>query len=278
MDSAVRSVLIPLIDGVDTELTTTLAAMFVTDRTERILIYRPVVVPHQTPLDQIDIELKPDQEAVEAAIDQFPSDKSVEGMVIVGRNTRQLLQRVVDEHDINLVVAATASKQSQASSVSELVFSLNLDAIVAYGFPWSQPPATVLVPIAGGPNSRLAVDTAEAFQRTYGSWIEFLHVVETDATRSQRERGREFLVSALDHIGGYDQANTWLLKADNIADAIIKQTTYYDATIIGASRKGWMKRSLFGSTAVDIRSASFTPVLEVQTDETSREQFDKRWK
>ena len=140
-----------------------------------------------------------------------------------------------------------------------------------------EPTASIgLVPIAGGPNSSLAADTARTFQRKYGSWIVFLHVVETDATRRQRERGREYLDSALDHIEGYDQASTWLLEADDVAEAIIEQTTYYDATIIGSSQKGWMKRSLFGSTAIDIRSASFTPVLEVQTDETAREQFIKR--
>lgn len=275
-DSANRRVLIPLLDGVDPELTTTLATMFVTDRTEKVFIYRPVVVPRQTPLDQIDIELKPDYQAVEEAVSQFSSDRSVDGMVLVGRDTKQLLTQAVDEHDINLVVAATASKQSKASSVGELVCSLGLDTVVAYGFPWSQPPATILVPVAGGPNSGLAVDTARAFQRRYGSWIEFLHVVETDATRSKRNRGREFLVSALDRIGGYDRANTWLLEADDIAKAIIKQTTYYDATIIGSSRKGWMKRSLFGSTAVDIRSASVTSVLEVQIDETTRKKFVKQ--
>ena len=41
-DSTARRILVPLLEGVDAELTTTLAAMFVTDRTDKVLLYRPV--------------------------------------------------------------------------------------------------------------------------------------------------------------------------------------------------------------------------------------------
>ena len=120
--------------------------------------------------------------------------------------------------------------------------------------------ASILVPIAGGRHSQLAVEAARAIAAANDAAIDLFHVVETGGTAS-RERGEQILATAATALGEFDNVDTWLYEADSAADAIIEQSTYYDLTVMGAPTVGPLERFVFGSTSTDVQQDADSPVV-----------------
>ena len=120
--------------------------------------------------------------------------------------------------------------------------------------------ASILVPIAGGRHSQLAVEAAQAIAAANDAAVDLFHVVETDGAAS-RERGEQILATAATAVGEFDNVDTWLYEADSAADAIIEQSTYYDLTVMGAPTVGPLERFVFGSTSTDVQQDADSPVV-----------------
>ena len=120
--------------------------------------------------------------------------------------------------------------------------------------------ASILVPIAGGRHSQLAVEAARAIAAANDAAIDLFHVVETDGAAS-RERGEQILATAATALGEFESADTWLYEAESAADAIIEQSEYYDLTVMGAPTVGPLERFVFGSTSTDVQQDADSPVV-----------------
>jgi len=120
--------------------------------------------------------------------------------------------------------------------------------------------ASILVPIAGGRHSQLAVEAARAIAAANDAAIDLFHVVETEGTAS-RERGEQILATAATALGEFDNVDTWLYEANSAAEAIIEQSTYYDLTVMGAPTVGPLERFVFGSTSTDVQQDADSPVV-----------------
>ena len=120
--------------------------------------------------------------------------------------------------------------------------------------------ASILVPIAGGRHSQLAVETARAIAEANDAAIDLFHVVETEGAAS-RERGEQILATAATALGEFENVDTWLYEADSPADAIIEQSEYYDLTVMGAPTVGPLERFVFGSTSTDVQQDADSSVV-----------------
>jgi Universal stress protein family. len=120
--------------------------------------------------------------------------------------------------------------------------------------------ASILVPIAGGRHSQLAVEAAQAIAAANDAAVDLFHVVEADGT-ANRERGEQILATAATALGEFDNVDTWLYEADSAADAIIEQSTYYDLTVMGAPTVGPLERFVFGSTSTYVQQDADSSVV-----------------
>ena len=120
--------------------------------------------------------------------------------------------------------------------------------------------ASILVPIAGGRHSQLAVEAARAVAAANDAALDLFHVVETAGTAS-RERGDQILATAATALGEFENVDTWLYEAASAADAIIEQSEYYDLTVMGAPTVGPLERFVFGSTSTDVQQDADSPVV-----------------
>lgn len=120
--------------------------------------------------------------------------------------------------------------------------------------------ASILVPIAGGRHSQLAVETARAIAAANDAAVDLFHVIEADDAAS-RERGEQILATASTALGEFNNVDTWLYEADSAADAILEQLTYYDLTVMGAPTVGPLERFVFGSTSTDVQQEADSPVV-----------------
>jgi nucleotide-binding universal stress UspA family protein len=152
--------------------------------------------------------------------------------------------------------------------------------------------SSILVAIGDGPHSGATVDLASALARESGAWIELFHVVpdgggggeavsEVEDASSPRHRdaandsgdsdgpddaitaGEVLLSAAKDRIGECDRIDTWLFEGDSPATAIVEQSSYYDAVVLGAPTSGRVERFVLGSTTGTVRSDAVCPVIVV---------------
>lgn len=152
-------------------------------------------------------------------------------------------------------VSESAGVGIRRATTDRIVANAPTDVAVANGAGDLDSLASILVPVAGGPHTDLAVRVARALGRHTGAWVELFHVVPEDAGASQRSRGADTLASARTGLDGFEEFDTWLYEAADPAAAIAEQSQYYDAVVMGASTKGRFRRLMFGSTvdAVDDR-------------------------
>jgi len=120
--------------------------------------------------------------------------------------------------------------------------------------------ASILVAVAGGQHSQLAIEAAHALAVANDAAIDLFHVIESES-QSNKKRGHLILEEAEATLGGYELADTWLYEAENTADAIIEQSEYYDLTVMGAPTIGPLERFVFGSTSKNVQREAASPVI-----------------
>ena len=242
-----------------------------------ILLTQVVAVPEQTPLELPDRMLRPHREALCESID-FLNDSGVEttvkGLIRVGHRPPRIVAHTAADHDATtIVVRAPDTRPSlvpfrrslpewlQANTSSRLVVADDageLDHV-----------SSILVAVAGGPHSGAAVETARALAVDHDAWIDLLHVVKPDASEERRVRARQYLEESQQRLQGFDQHDTWLLEADDVVDAIAEQSAYYGVTVVGGSRSGRLRRSIFGSTTSDVEASAENAVLTVWSEDAT---------
>lgn len=123
---------------------------------------------------------------------------------------------------------------------------------------------SILLAVAGGPHSGLATDLARQIAADCDAWIDVLHVVDEDAPDHRRRQAETYVEGAFHRIDRYETTTTWILEADDVASAIIEQSSYYGLTIVGAPTKGRLRRFISGSTNRSIRNNARSVVLSAR--------------
>lgn len=141
-------------------------------------------------------------------------------------------------------------------------FSAKTDVLTVDGRGKTDRIASILVPIAGGDHSQLAVETAVALARANDAAVDLFHVIEAD-TEESRDRGQTLLNTALATIDESDaeRVDTWLYEAPDAPEAITEQSNYYDLTVMGAPTVGPLERFVFGSTSKHVQREADSPVI-----------------
>ncbi len=139
-------------------------------------------------------------------------------------------------------------------------FADQADVLTVDGRGQAETIASVLVAVAGGQHSQLAIEAAHALAAANDAAVDLFHVIESDAHANQK-RGHRILEEAEASIGGYELADTWLYEAQDTAEAIIEQSAYYDLTVMGAPTIGPLERFVFGSTSKNVQREAASPVV-----------------
>jgi nucleotide-binding universal stress UspA family protein len=135
------------------------------------------------------------------------------------------------------------------------------DTVVANGTGDLRDLASILVPVAGGPHTGLAVEVACALAKHTDAWVELFTVIPENPSADDRSAGAECLARARQQLETFERFDTWLYEDDDPAMAIAEQSDYYDAVVMGAPTKGRIRRIVFGSTADCVDRSVDIPVV-----------------
>lgn len=248
----------------------------------RLVLVGMETVPNQTPLDHPDLPLESGDRIETAVADaraRGSSTLEVSGATRVGRHLDTMIIHESNQRPTQMLVIDGSIGESDPGSfpgdpIESVLDSVETDVVVATGADHLETLSSILVPIAGGPHSGLAVDVAKAVATENDAVLELFHVVEPDASDEERELGEQYIEAAIDRLGDFESFDTWLYEAPDIAEAIIEQTAYYDLTIIGAPQKGRLKRFIFGSKTDAVLEEAVSTVLTVRARDADRTWFE----
>lgn len=267
---ATRSnVVVPLSDGTANERTVELAASLAAARGGEVILVSAVVRPSETPLDLTDDLLDEHRTAAQQILrTSLDSEAEVRtrGTARAGRTFSAIVGEASEDFSAGVIVLDESKPATPfGRNVSARVAgSVDSDIVTVGGKHASSTLYSILVPISGGPHSGLAVDVARNVAEVRGAWIELLHVVEEGTGDRERDDAEEYVAAARERLGDFDDVDTWVLEADDPADAIVEQSQYYDATVMGAPQKNRLREFVFGSTTGDVRSEAYNTVVTVE--------------
>lgn len=189
-----------------------------------------------------------------------------EGAKRVGGSAAKIVAKEAERASADLVTVERPASESPGVGIrrgptDHIVADSPTDTVVANGSGTLQSVASILVPVAGGPHTELTVRVARALAMHTDAWLELFTVIPTDADADQRSAGAKHLAAARRTLGEFEESDTWLYEADEPANAIAEQSAYYDAIVMGAPKKGRLRRMVFGSTVDSVDESVDIPVV-----------------
>ena len=184
------------------------------------------------------------------------------------------LDPIVDRYDPSVLVVKRRTDQrlfEELFSDRAERLSTSADVLTVDGRGETDRIASVLIPIAGGDHSRLAVEAGVAVARANDAAVDLFHVVDGDDPAA-RDRGEAILAAAREAVSEEAvDVDTWLYEAPNAPDAITEQSQYYDLTVMGAPTDGPLERFVFGSTSKQVQREADSPVIVAHAGADRRE-------
>jgi CIC family chloride channel protein len=233
-----------------------------------------VKVPPQLSLSDGRFFLKQGRPPLQEVIDQAQEfDVPVHTMIRLGRDVSDAILKTMSENSSDIILFGWPG----TSGANEPLFGSVIDRIVA------NPPADIaifrdrphdklsriVVPIAGGPNSRLSVHLAVAVARNTPEETEvvLLNVITAGINRAQGEararRAFRYSTSGLDY-----PFVEKLVEADTPVEGILKAAQDSDLLVIGATKEPLFRNLLMGNVAQRVAEGANCPVIIAKRQST----------
>lgn len=168
----------------------------------------------------------------------------------------------IEAYDVDCVLLGWHGGRSSEAEVvignvvDEVSANTNRDLLVERVRGGIGPVDSVLVPIAGGVHSDLAVSTARDLALATDATITVGTVVGPGATPDERDSYAEMLEEVTADVDDVP-VETRLLEGESIAETLVVESEDYDLTVMGATGTGSLEDLLFDSvTATVARGAS----------------------
>jgi amino acid transporter len=268
------SVLIPVADVRQAEMLGRLGSSLAKEHDGGVLALHVVKVPHQLNLADGRLFLQRGRPPLQKIIEQAKmQDVPVHTMIRLGRSVSDAILKTTAENTSDMILFGWPGR----SGTNERLFGSVIDQIV------ENPPADIaivrlrpytrldkiVVPIAGGPNSRLAATVAMSIARNTEEKTEvvLLHVVVSGADPVQAEaRARRAFRRAIQ--GLEFPFSEQILPADSPYDGIIKAAESSDMVVIGATKEPRFRNLLMGNVAQRVADGTACPVIIVKRRST----------
>ncbi|MCG3209428.1 MAG: hypothetical protein FOGNACKC_03052 [Anaerolineae bacterium] len=248
------SVLVPVATKGQSRILGQIGAILAKTHDGEVLALNIARVPPQLELAEGREFLKEGRPALEAVIEEAKQwDVPVHTMIRLGRDVGKAIRKTVEENASNLIVLGwpgytNTSGRAFGSVIDSIVDNPPTDiAVVRYRK--YRELTSILVPVAGGPNSRRAVQmaVAMALQSKNGPVkVTVLRIIRQGSSEADRVRAQQDLAHSVEGALPYE-LNLKVVEGDDVVDTIIKTSADYDLIIIGATNEPTFRTLLIGN-------------------------------
>ena len=245
------------------------------DRAASILLLFVLEVPSQLSLaDGRRYLLEDDDERMlEEAVDRVESQGvPVESRIRIARGVATGIVGAVEKHDVDTILLGWRGRPPR----EDIILGNHLDRVLRNAecdvlvqrIKLPRPDVErVLVPVAGGPHSAFAGETAAAIARQNDASVTLLHVHDESDPDGTVEDAEALLEEAQGRISDVGSVNTELVETDAVTGTITDWTTDHDVTVMGVSRGGLLQRKLLGTVSESVgRHATGSVILAKRYD------------
>ena len=268
------SVLVPVATQEQARILGRIGAVLALAHQGEVLALHVMAVPPQMSLGEGRLLLTAGRPLLETVIVQAKAvDVPVHTIIRLGRSVAEAVRKTSDENASDLIVLGWPGYTNTAGRLFGSVIDPIVDnppadiAVVRYR--QQRPLRRVLVPVAGGPNSRRAVKMAISMARTEvpAAQVILLHVVPFGARNGSLVRAEQAFAESLDGLDragierrvveGADVVETMLAAAAGDDD-----TPASDLIVVGATKEPLLSNLLVGSIPEQIaRRADVTVIM-----------------
>jgi amino acid transporter/nucleotide-binding universal stress UspA family protein len=263
------SVLVPIATLEQARILGKIGAILAHEQDGEVFALHVVRVPPQLTLSDGRLFLREGRAHLETVIQQARErDVPVHTMIRLGRDVAEAVRQTVMEHASDLIVLGWPGYTNTAGRLFGSVIDPIVDnppadiAVVRYRK--SRPLCSILVPVAGGRNSRLAVRTAINMARQAQDGparVTVMHVVPIGAAQVDRVRADKYIQQAINGIA-YQPLDRLLIEGDSVLEAILQTAQDHDLIVIGATDEPLLKNLLVGNLPTRVaREAKITVVM-----------------
>jgi len=242
-----------------------------------ILVMSMAIVPEQTPLSEARRFVAESEEAINEALKHIPEDIPSHSTVRYVHNAARGIIGAVKEHGSNMVILGWRGRPlrrdfAMGSTIDPVVERAACDVIVVKldsdlpvrSTQTGVQPKKILLPIAGGPHSALALKIAGIMSESFDAEITAAHVLRKGTTEQQARTMIEPILNSLEHKSKI--ASVKFIGPGDVADLIIEESRDYDMVIVGATSEGLFQQVVFGSIPERIGKESDKIVMMVKTN------------
>lgn len=265
------SVLVPVADQAHAGALGWLGGLLARDRGGEVLALNVIKVPSTLQLSDGRYFLKERRPILETVIAQAKElNVPVHTMLRLGRSVPEAITKTVTENASDMIVfgwpGVSGSNEQLFGSVIDHVIANPPTDIAVVRLREMKPLHRILVPVAGGPNGRLALTTALALARNSAvpTEVALLHVTlpNVDETTAQAHAGNAFRRAYEGN--SYDFIEQRIVTANSPLDGILAAAADCDLIIVGASKESLFRNLLMGNVAQQVAEQATCPVIIVK--------------
>ncbi len=269
------SVLVPVADVAHAEELGRLGCLLAKEHNGEVLALNVIKVPPSLSLSDGRLFLKEGREPLEKVIEQAREhDVPVHTIIRLGRNVSQALLKTVSENASDMILmgwpGSSGTNNSLFGSVIDpVIANPPADIAIVRSRPYKQI-KRIVVPIAGGPNSYLAVYTAVSLARNLPEPAEvvMVHIAinGSDAATVEARAQTTFRSASTGII--YDQLTQQVGKAESPVEGILEMSRSADMIVMGATRETLFRNLLLGNVSQQVAEQAHCPVILVKRRST----------
>jgi amino acid transporter/nucleotide-binding universal stress UspA family protein len=268
------SVLIPVANEKQAHRLAILGTAIASEADGEVLALHVVRLPVQLVLNEARHFLTQGKMLMETVIREArPFNVPVHTMIRVGRHTGAAIFDTARQRNSNLILLGwpghTKTHDVAFGSIIDLLAKNPPCDMAVVRFRRREAPRRILIPTAGGPHTRLAIELAitqaRQYQREYPEQlptITLLYVVSEDAPAGTITRGNELL----DNLAAdFDYPlERLVIIAPDVVTGILDEAKKHTLIVIGATAEGLFEQRLFGSIPQRVALESDKTVIMVK--------------
>ena len=248
------SVLVPVTTQGQSHILGRIAAILAKAHDGEVLALNVALVPRQLELSDGRAFLREGRPSLETVIQEASKlDVPVHTMIRLGRDVGKAVRKTAEENASDLIVLGWPGYTNTAGRAFGSVIDNVLDNpptdIVVVRYREERPLKSILVPVAGGPNSRLAVRLAVTMAKGATEEtvkVTALRVVPESASESDILRAQKDLAHSVEGAPPYE-LSLKVAQGKDVVNTILDAAKTYDLIVIGATNEPLFNTLLVGT-------------------------------
>lgn len=177
---------------------------------------------------------------------------SVDGDVLAGTNVADAILTAVEDIDADALLLGWRGTPSPedvvlGTTIDPVLRRAPCDVLVEKVGTRADGVESILLPVAGGRHADLAVEVAGAIADANDASVEVLSVVPHGSTVHDRETARERVESAAAPLERIVDVERTVREDDDVVAGIVASAAEHDLVVLGATRRGRLRRRFIGS-------------------------------